>query len=105
MKKMIFLLVCTILIAGCQPAKVEPNAAPIVSSTVPEKSTVNLSKAPVQIYNARDVPVGSGIYRVFDPEAQVICYVYNYQLGGYPQATSTTYSGISCLPVSETNLK
>lgn len=78
MKKIVILfLVLAVLVAGCTPA---------AQATDLEKENLKLIV---------DGGLGRGTYRLTDEEAGVVCYVFmGYQRGG-----------ISCLPISETNLE
>ena len=102
----ILIIIIVAVIIGCSQVTPQSTQATIAESG---KTMVNLSKTPVTVFNAKDIELlGSGLYRMFDQEAQVVCYIYNnFFTMGYPMkpAQPATYSGISCLPVSETNLK
>jgi hypothetical protein len=53
---------------------------------------------------------GGGVWRFYDKDAQVVCYVYGSAGGVAPaglggsQDVKVSYSGLSCLPVSQTSL-
>lgn len=107
MKKLVWIIIL-VMLAGCgSQTNSESNVKPtnLESNVQPTKAIITLPKEPVIIFKENDIHHGDEIYRIFDQEAQVVCYVYNniMTMGNPPQPA--TYFGISCLPVSETNLK
>jgi hypothetical protein len=134
MNKYLALSLCAMLVlAACASPAANPTAAPAatlapvpthtphskytpaatlvpVSQSVAPAATVVLSDTAqrIQVQGLSGPDVSYGVYRFFDPQAQVVCYVYRDTagtggIGGLPFQT-LTFSGMSCLPVSQTTL-
>lgn len=82
---------------GIQTATGFAQATPEAPRNLPDKFE--------QIAGVDQVPLpqdGPGVWRFYDEQAQVVCYIYgaNRVEGG----NSQSWSGMSCLPASQTEL-
>ena len=80
-----------------------PTEPPIVQSTpeptiTPSPTPIDLPDTVQLVTDQVPVPPGRGLWRVYDEEAQVVCYIYG------ANSDTLAWSGLSCLPVSQTAL-
>lgn len=114
------LLSLAFLLVACTAAVTSPTVEVRVStSTVGASPELQATATPIapprdlpdgfeQILGVDEVPLvqdGPGLWRLYDEDAQVVCYLYgaNFTEGmGDGSRRNHSWSGLSCLPVSAT---
>lgn len=112
----LFLVACSAAVTA-PTVQVIPSVSPVSaqSTTAPSASpTPDIRTLPSkfeQIGAENDLPLpqdGPGMWRFYDQEAQVVCYVYGatrHEVLGVGTLTADfSWSGLSCLPASQTAL-
>lgn len=119
MRRWLFTL--TFILVACTATVTSPTIEVTVStSTAGASPEIQATSTPIaaprdlpdgfeQIAGVDDLPLvqdGPGLWRLYDEEAQVVCYLYgaNYNQVTGGQANGWNWSGLSCLPAHETEL-